>query len=101
MVVEIHLHCPRCGSHFSAPADAPAGQVLDRMTDEAPWFALAEGETFQDMVCAALAARGRILCPECRGEILIGRQAPERPAGKLSPGPVPCQDGQAAPTDGP
>jgi hypothetical protein len=101
MVVEIHLHCPRCGSHFSAPADAPASVVLDRMTDEAPWFALAEGETFRDMVCAALAARGKILCPDCRGKVLVGEQAPERPASESAPRPVPCKEGQARPPEGP
>jgi hypothetical protein len=46
------------------------------MTEEAPWFALAEGETFQDMVQAALASRGKILCPECREEVLVGGKAP-------------------------
>jgi hypothetical protein len=47
-------------------------EVLDRMTDEAPWFALAEGETFLDMVVAALAARGKILCPQCRSAVHYG-----------------------------
>jgi hypothetical protein len=70
--MQIHLHCPRCACHFSAPADTPASEVLDRMNDDAPWFALAEGDTFAEMVFAALASRGKILCPECRGEILVG-----------------------------
>jgi hypothetical protein len=70
--MDIHLHCPQCGNHFSAPADTPAAQVLDRMTDDAPWFALAEGETFRDMVQAALNARGKILCPDCRIEVCVG-----------------------------
>jgi hypothetical protein len=76
--MEIHLHCPRCACHFSAAAETPASEVLERMTDEAPWFALAEGNTFEEMVFAALTARGRILCPECRGEVLVGGEAPER-----------------------
>ncbi len=42
------------------------------MTEDAPWFALAEGETFEEMVFAALAARGMILCPDCRCEVLVG-----------------------------
>jgi hypothetical protein len=83
--VEIQLRCPRCPCAFSAPGDTPAAQVLERMTDEAPWFALAEGETFADMVFAALASRGKILCPECRGEVLVGCDSPGRPAGPEQP----------------
>jgi hypothetical protein len=81
--VDVHLHCPRCDCHFSAPAETPAAAVLERMTDDAPWFALAEGETFADMVFAALASRGRILCPECRGEVLVDGGPAHRPP----PGP--------------
>ena len=84
----IHLYCPRCPCHFSAEADAPAAEVLDRMTQEAPWFALAEGDTFQDMVFAALDARGRILCPECRREVLVGGASVGRYAAG-GPPPVP------------
>ena len=70
--MDIHLFCPHCRCHFSAEADTPANEILDRMTDDAPWFALAEGETYEDMVFAALASRGRILCPDCREEVLVG-----------------------------
>ena len=45
----------------------PAMEVLARMIDEGPWFALAEGETFEDMIFAALTSRGAICCPDyCR-----------------------------------
>jgi len=70
--MQVHLYCAHCLCHFSAAGDTPAAEILDRMTDDAPWFALAEGDTFEDMVFAALAARGRILCPECRREVLVG-----------------------------
>ncbi len=70
--MEIHLCCPRCPCHFSSAPDASADEVLDRMNGDAPWFALAEGETFEDMVFAALGMRGRILCPDCRTEVLVG-----------------------------
>jgi hypothetical protein len=83
--LQIHLHCPRCACHFSAAADTPAAEVLDRMNDDAPWFALAEGDTFEDMVFAALASRGRILCPECRGEILVGGES----LGRMTDGAAP------------
>src|SRR5690349_4620967 len=73
--VQIHLRCPRCPCHFSAPAETAAAEVLERMTDDAPWFALAEGDTFEEMVFAALQRRGRILCPECRESVLAGSEA--------------------------
>jgi hypothetical protein len=100
--MNIHLHCPHCACHFSAAADTPAAEVLDRMNDDAPWFALAEGDTFEDMVFAALASRGRILCPECRREILVGGESLGRWAegGALpehSPPPAPRGAGGVEP----
>ena len=99
--MQIHLHCPNCACHFSAAADTPAAEVLDRMNDDAPWFALAEGETFEDMVFAALASRGRILCPECRGEILVGGDSLGLYQGgapsKLPAPPTPHTSGGAEP----
>jgi hypothetical protein len=41
------------------------------MTDDGPWFALAPGRTFEDMIFAALARRGRILCPECGTAVAV------------------------------
>jgi hypothetical protein len=38
---------------------------MERMKEEGPWFALANGGTFEDMIWGALLARGAIYCPEC------------------------------------
>ncbi len=73
----IHLRCPSCPCHFSAPARMAAAEVLERMAEDAPWFALAEGETFADMLHAALARRGKLLCPGCRGEVLVDGEEPD------------------------
>jgi len=80
--MQIELDCPRCHCHFAAPPDSPAAEVIDRMTEEGPWFALGDGETFEDMIFAALAARGKICCPDCGepvsvGEASLGRLARE------------------------
>lgn len=61
----IELECPCCRCRFASSPDAPAGEVLDRMTEEGPWFGLGDGATFEDMVYSALTARGTILCPDC------------------------------------
>ncbi len=73
--MHIQLHCPRCACHFSAPPETPALDIINRMTDDGPWFGLAEGDTFEDMVFAALLARGKICCPECLSAVSVrGRE---------------------------
>jgi hypothetical protein len=69
--MRIYITCPACPCSFSDEAHAPMSEVLDRMSGDAPWFALAVGATFGEMVEAALRRRGRILCPDCRGEVLV------------------------------
>jgi hypothetical protein len=73
----IELRCPSCACHLSAACDTPAEEVLDLMTESGPWFALGRGRTFEDMVNAALAARGRIYCPECRGDVSVSEESAE------------------------
>jgi hypothetical protein len=63
--MQIQLHCPACACSYSAAPDAPSDQVVQRMIEEGPWYALGDGETFEDMIFAALTARGAIRCPEC------------------------------------
>lgn len=81
--MNIELNCLDCRSHFSAAADTPADEILERMIDEGPWYALAEGETFEEMVRAALAVRGKILCPDCSKTLSIGAKGPYRPTREL------------------
>jgi hypothetical protein len=83
--MQIELRCPVCGCHFIAPPHASYDEVLDRMTDEGPWFALAEGDTFQDMIFAALANRGTIRCPDCWGTVAVGESSWGEPAGASLP----------------
>jgi transposase-like protein len=73
--MQIELRCPRCPCRFSAPPDLPADEVIDRMIDEGTWFALAKGETFEDMIFAALVARGKIRCPECSKAVAIHEES--------------------------
>jgi hypothetical protein len=75
--MKISLYCPDDCLQFSAPADTPADEILNRMIDEGPWYALAAGDTFEEMVRAALSERGRILCPAC-GKVLSIRVRPEK-----------------------
>jgi hypothetical protein len=74
-VMQIELRCPRCPCRFSAAPETPADQVVDLMIEEGPWFALARGETFEDMIFAALVARGKIRCPECGVAVAIHEES--------------------------
>lgn len=63
--MHVELSCGGCGCRFVAPPEAPTSEVMERMGDEGPWFSLGDGETFEDMIFAALTEEGQITCPEC------------------------------------
>jgi len=71
----IALRCPSCPCCFRAAPETPADEVLDRMIDEGPWFALAEGKTFEDMLITALLRRGNIRCGECGRAVSIDEES--------------------------
>ena|SRR5208283_2524834 len=81
--MEIELRCLDCPCRFTAAPDLPFTAVLERMTDEGPWVALADGETFEDMVCNALLLRGAIRCPDCGAPVLIQEESLARQATGL------------------
>jgi hypothetical protein len=63
--MKIELYCRACHARFTAPPETPEEDVIQRMTEEGPWFALAAGDCFRDMIHTALRRRGGIACPEC------------------------------------
>src|SRR5262249_48876624 len=73
--MQMGLCCRACRTRFVAPPDTPALEVLDRMIDDGPWFGLAEGETFGDMIFAALTSRGAIRCPECCKPVSVSEES--------------------------
>jgi hypothetical protein len=81
--MQVELYCPRCSSRFAAPPDTPAAEILDRMIDEGPWYALGDGETFEDMIFAALTSRGTIRCPECETPVEVSEESLGRIALEL------------------
>ena len=74
--MQVELNCANCFLHFSAAADTPAAEIVDRMIDNGPWFGLADGQTFEDMIEAVLRSRGRIRCPECGAAVSIAEETP-------------------------
>ena len=63
--MEIELVCRDCHACFTAPPETPQEDIIQRMIDEGPWYALGAGACFGDMIHTALERRGRIACPEC------------------------------------
>lgn len=69
--MEMELICPNCNCRLSAPAETSEEDILRRMTDEGPWYALGAGDCFRNMIHTALEHRGRIVCPECRALVRV------------------------------
>ena len=72
--MQVELFCPHCHCRFAASPDAPAAEVLERMTEEGPWYALGDGQTFEDMIFSTLFASGSIRCSECGEPVSVSEQ---------------------------
>jgi hypothetical protein len=73
--MQIELFCEGCCNRFIAPPETPALDVLQRMMDDGPWFALGEGATFEDMIFTALTSRGAICCPDCLRPVSVSEES--------------------------
>jgi hypothetical protein len=73
--MQIELLCPACRAHFVAPPHASAEQIRDRMTQGGQWYALGEGETFEDMIFSTLTEDGAIFCPECGAAVSVSEES--------------------------
>ena len=73
--MRIELHCPYCLNRFAAEPETPAAEVLDRMAEEGPWYALGDGETFEDMIFATMFSHGAIRCMECGEQASVNEES--------------------------
>jgi len=73
--MQVELYCTHCPCRFAASPDTPAAEVLERMTEEGPWYALGDGQTFEDMIFTSLMARGAIRCPECGEPVAVSEES--------------------------
>ena len=80
--MQVELHCPHCSHTFMPSSDTPAAEALDRMSDEGPWFALGDGETFEDRIFAALDVEGFLAVDAADGRV-AGRVNDGRLAGHV------------------
>jgi hypothetical protein len=63
--MRVELQCSQCRCRFDVTLDEATSQVLEQITEEGPWSALGDGETFEDRVFSALPDRQEIRCPQC------------------------------------
>jgi hypothetical protein len=73
--MNVELYCPCCDHAFTATPDTPAAEVLDRMADIGPWYAVGDGETFEDMIFSTLLACGHIRCGDCGEPATVNEQS--------------------------
>ena len=73
--MQIELYCEACACRFVAPPQASANEVTDRMFENGPWYALGDGETFEDMIFSTLFAHGDIRCAECGGSASVSEES--------------------------
>ena len=81
--MQIELYCDACACRFVAPPDASSNEVTDRMFEAGPWYALGDGETFEDMIFATLSEHGHIACPECGDPVAVSEESLGRVAMSL------------------
>ena len=73
--MQVELYCPHCERSFVAPPEASAREVLDRMAEQGPWYALGDGETYEDMIFSTLFACGNIRCADCGEPASVSEQS--------------------------
>lgn len=73
--MQIELCCPSCCCRFVAPPESSPEELHEQMFDQGPEFCLGDGETFEDMIFAALTTNGAIYCPECGQAVSISEES--------------------------
>ena len=73
--MHIELHCTRCCCRFVAPAQSAANGFQDSAMSDEPWYALGDGNTFEDSIFTSLTERGSISCPECGAAIAVSEES--------------------------
>ena len=73
--MQVELYCTNCACRFAAPPETPAEDVIEQMAKDGPWYALGDGETFEDMIFSTLAAEGEIRCPHCGEPVHVSEES--------------------------
>jgi hypothetical protein len=73
--MQIDMCCPRCLCRFAAPTDAASDDILGRVFEDQPIYALGDGETFEDMISNALSEQRPTHCPECGAVVHLSEES--------------------------
>jgi hypothetical protein len=73
--MQVELFCPHCCCRFVAEPETPAAEVLDRMDTDGPWYALGDGETFEDMIFSTILSCGDIRCGACGEAVHVSEES--------------------------
>jgi hypothetical protein len=71
----VELSCPCCATTFTAPPGITSDEVMHRMFDGGPAYALGDGETFEDMIFTTLMEQGEIRCPTCGEPVSVSEES--------------------------
>jgi hypothetical protein len=78
--MQVELHCDRCGQHFTSSLSDAADQALTEIHAEGPWFALGDGETFEDRISARFSGAAAVPCRCCGAPTTLSEEG----LGRLS-----------------
>ena len=73
--MQIELYCDCCACRFVAPPETAAEDVVDRMFDPGPWYALGDGATFEDMIFTTMTEYGHVFCPDCGEPVSVSEES--------------------------
>jgi hypothetical protein len=71
----VELCCPVCSCSFAAPPEMTSENVMQKMNYDGSWYALGDGETFEDMIFSSLAENGDIACPNCGALVSVSEES--------------------------
>jgi hypothetical protein len=73
--MQLELQCCRCAYHSTVYQHPRTSQIWNQLTEEGPWFALGDGQTFEDRISATLIADDETRCPECGGRLAVSEES--------------------------
>ena len=73
--MQIEMTCPRCFRPSVVELENADSELLDRMFEGAPVYALGDGETFEDMISTALSEHAPMHCPRCGGVLQFSEES--------------------------
>jgi hypothetical protein len=81
--MQVELHCDRCGGCFLTTLDLAADAALTTLHEEGPWFALGDGETFEDRISVSLSGPGAPHCRDCGAPAVLSEESLGRLSSEL------------------